>query len=202
MGAARTQQGVAPMVRLLPAEIEAARRAVVRQMMRRYRRDVDLDGEIAELRAGLVTMLRAECERLDYSADTLSRVMGVSAQWVSAVLSGSEAPGLDWLVIIARVIGYRVTLRLEPVDARALHDLRALADRIPRQRVEKLRRRVYKLAEDTAREAIRARYRRQPVYPSIEGSGIATAYASTTGPSSSSGAVDTVTSDASSSRSA
>lgn len=188
------------MVTLLPAEIDNARRAVVRQMMRRHRRDVDIDGEVSDLQSGVAALLRAECARLGYDAHTLSRVMGLSREWVAAALDGRAHTGLEWLVIIARIMGYRVTVRLEPVDARALHDLRALAAAIPEHKTAKLRHRVYKAAEDAVRASVRAGYRRQPVYPSIAGSGIAGAYAP--GSASSSGSSVTVTSDADSSRSA
>lgn len=191
------------MVTLLPAELDRARHGVVRALTRRYRPDVDLDGEVADVRAGVAALLRDECERLDYTPDTLSRVLGLSAEWLRDTLSGSPDLTLEWLVILARVIGYRLVIRLEPVEARRLYDVRRLADRMSPRAVQRLRREIHGRALQAVREAERAGRHRQPVYPSSDsGAGKATDTASDDAASSAVTSMVTTSSDASTSRSA
>lgn len=105
--------------------MDTGRREVAARMASQFL-GIDLDAEIAAAERGIADVLAEEARRQGVGAQTLESVTGVGAKAWADILAG-RALSLPWLVIAARLLGYRVGVTLEAVDRKAAPPLRSVA---------------------------------------------------------------------------
>lgn len=118
-----------PNYRLTPIQRDRGRHATAIAAASHFLH-VDIDAEVEAARQGMAGVLSDETARQGVTAEVLERVTGVSKRKWAEVLAGHDVT-LEWLVLLARLLGYRMGAVMERVDARAAPPLAAIAGNRP-----------------------------------------------------------------------
>lgn len=106
---------------------------------------IDLDGDMRDLCLGVAEAVRAEAVRqhgtLEQACARLQSGSGVAASHWRVVLCGGA--DIDWLAVALRLLGYRMGVVAEPVEAGRVPDLTRGESQRAQRAGREIRRRVF-----------------------------------------------------------